>query len=94
MPAHSINPSTIIGFVGDDGHLYYVTMDYTTKNLTAGDIITTDVNSCTIGNAVSGCDVAPGFAMTVKTCYQVQNTNVGISITTMRTGGSNGSWSV
>ena len=45
-------------------------------------------------HAVYGRDIAPGISMTVAKRNATPKQKIGISITTMRTGGSNGSWSV
>lgn len=104
MPAHNILGNTIIGFVAPDG-LKYVTTNYDVADLTTGKIVSnggsakgmvvdayaTEVADHT--HAVYGRDIAAGIGMTVAKRTAKPSQNIGIAITTMRTGGSNG-WSI
>ena len=104
MPPHNILENTIIGFVGPAG-LKYVTAGYDVADLTTGTIVSnggrakgmvqdayaTEVADHT--HAVYGRNIADGIGMTVAKRTAKPSQNIGIAITTMRTGGANG-WSI
>jgi hypothetical protein len=104
MPAHNILPKTIIGFVSPWG-LKYVTKYYDVADLTTGEIVSTgccgkgtavDAYAAEVADhthAVYGCDIADGISMTVARRNAKPSQNIGIAITTMRTGRGDG-WSI
>ena len=104
MPAHNILPNTIIGFVSPWG-LKYVTENYDVADLTSGEIVSTgccgkgtavDAYAAKVADhthAVYGRDIAAGISMTVAKRNAKPTQNIGIAITTMRTGGGDG-WSI
>lgn len=104
MSAHNILENTIIGFVSPEG-LKYVTTNYDVADLTTGKIVSnggravgmaqddyaTEVADHT--HAVYGRDIAAGISMTVAKRNAKPSQHIGITVTTMRTNGSNG-WSI
>lgn len=104
MSANTITDNTIIGFKAPGG-LKYITAAYDVADLTTGAIVSnggrakgmaqdeyaTEVADHT--RAVYGRDIAAGIGMTVANRTAKPSQNIGIAITTMRTGAANG-WSI
>ena len=103
--AHNILANTILGFVAPGSRLLCVTESYEVADLSTGKIVSTpglhkgtavdayakEVASHT--HAVFGRDIASGISMTVAKRNAKPSQNIGLAITTMRTGGDKG-WSI
>lgn len=107
LPVLSILPNTIIGYVTSAGRLQFVTRDGDVADLSTGEILSTKSSglgdNATVDaytkeveadtHAVYGGDIASGIGMTVAKRTAKPRQNIGIAITTMRTGGRGG-WSI